>query len=195
MRIEGKNVVMNIAGAAVLAFGLYNIHSISGVTEGGALGLALLNEHWLGISPAVTNIVLAVICYVLGFAEFGKEFLVYSAVSAGGFSLFYALFERFPRVYPGIAQMPFAAAVTGALFVGAGVGICVKYGGAPSADDALAMSLSRIMKVPIQRVYLVSDLTVLALSLSYIPVRRIAWSLLTVFLSGQLIGIISRKKN
>ena len=36
-----------------------------------------------------------------------------------------------------------------------------------------------------------SDLTVLLLSLSYIPLGRIAYSLLTVILSGQLIGLVA----
>ncbi len=36
--------------------------------------------------------------------------------------------------------------------------------------------------------YLISDLSVLALSLSYIPLSRIVYSLLTVVLSGQIIG-------
>lgn len=184
---------MNALGGAVLAFGLYNVHSVSGVTEGGALGLALLFDHWLRISPALTNLIISVVCYAMGFAAFGKSFLVYSGAAAGSFSLSYAVLERFPRVFPGIAEMPLAAAVIGALFVGAGAGLCVGYGGAPNADDALAMSLSKRLKVSVQRVYLVSDITVLLLSLSYIPLKRIAWSLLTVFLSGQLIGIISKK--
>ena len=47
-------------------------------------------------------------------------------------------------------------------------------------------------KIPIQWIYLVSDLTVLLLSLSYIPIRRIAYSLLTVVLSGQIIGILQK---
>jgi hypothetical protein len=51
------------------------------------------------------------------------------------------------------------------------------------------MGLSRILKTRIQWIYLASDLTVLLLSLSYIPLRRILYSLLTVVLSGQLIGL------
>jgi uncharacterized membrane-anchored protein YitT (DUF2179 family) len=50
------------------------------------------------------------------------------------------------------------------------------------------MSISHAAHIPIERVYLVSDLTVLGLSLSYIPWTRIAYSLLTVILSGQIIG-------
>lgn len=54
------------------------------------------------------------------------------------------------------------------------------------------MSLSRITRLPIQWVYLLSDLIVLGLSLCYIPLGKIAYSLLTVILSGQLIGIVER---
>ena len=51
------------------------------------------------------------------------------------------------------------------------------------------MGMSRILRTRIQWIYLASDLTVLLLSLSYIPLRRILYSLLTVVLSGQLIGL------
>ena len=80
------------------------------------------------------------------------------------------------------------------MFVGVGVGICVRVGGAPGGDDALSMSLSKLTKKDIQWIYLFSDLIVLGLSLTYIPLRRILYSLLTVILSGQIIGWISKKR-
>ena len=91
--------------------------------------------------------------------------------------------------------MPLLAAAVGALFVGVGVGLCVRSGGAPTGDDALAMGLSARFRIPIERVYLITDLTVLALSLSYLPLARIGCSLLTVTLSGKLIGLIQRWGN
>ena len=56
------------------------------------------------------------------------------------------------------------------------------------------MSISKVSHVDIQWVYLLSDLTVLAMSLSYISLERIAYSLLTVILSGQLIGVMQKIK-
>lgn len=181
---------MTLLGSAILAFGLYNIHSLSGVTEGGALGLTLLLDHWFRISPALSGLVINILCYLLGWRTLGKSFVSYSILATGGFSLFFAVFEQFPPLFPEIAEYPLAAAVLGAVFVGVGVGLCVRNGGAPTGDDALAMSLSRVFHAPIQWVYLISDLVVLALSLTYIPLRRIGYSLLTVVLSGQLIGLI-----
>ena len=48
-----KKVLLCVAGSAILAFGLYNIHALSGVTEGGVLGLTLLLNYWLDLSPAI----------------------------------------------------------------------------------------------------------------------------------------------
>lgn len=183
---------MIVLGSAILAFGLYNVHSISGVTEGGVLGLTLLLEHWFGISPSISGLVLNGACYVLGLTLLGKEFILYSIIAGGGFSLFYAIFERFPPLWPQIAQMPLAASVAGAAFVGVGVGLCIRANAAPTGDDSLALSLSHHFKIGIQWVYLLGDLIVLALSLTYIPFSKIIYSLLTVVLSGQLIGLIQK---
>lgn len=176
----------------MLAFGLYNIHSLSGVTEGGILGMTLLLQHWFNMSPAVSGFIMNSACYIFGFRVLGRKFILYSAVSGVSFSAFYALFELFPHVYPEIAEMPLAAAISGALFVGTGVGLCVRAGGAPSGDDALAMGIGKASGIDIRFVYLFSDLAVLLLSLTYIDIKRIFYSLLTVVLSGQLIGFVSK---
>lgn len=183
-----------LLGSAILAFGLYNIHALSQVTEGGGLGLTLLLHHWFDISPAVSGFVFNALCYILGFRVMGRDFIFYSTVSAVGFSGVYAVCEQFPPIWPEIANHPLLAAVLGALFVGVGCGLCVRVGAAPAGDDALAMSLSRLLHVKIQWVYLVSDLVVLGLSISYIPLTRIAYSLLTVILSGQIVGFIETYK-
>ena len=188
--LKPKNCLMALLGSAILAFGLYNIHSISNVTEGGVLGLTLLLQNWLGISPSISGLVLNAACYLLGLSTLGRDFIGYSIVAGGGFSAFYAVCELFPPIWPGIAEMPLLAALAGAAFVGVGVGISVRAGGAPGGDDALAMSVSKLTGVGIQWVYLLSDLIVLGLSLSYIPIRRIVYSLVTVIVSGQLIGVV-----
>lgn len=189
---DRRKIALSVLGGGVLAFGLYNVHSVSGVTEGGTLGLTLWLQNWLGISPARTSLVLNGCCYVLGIRTLGRQFLIFSVLSAGSFSATYAVLEQFPRLWPELARMPVLAAFLGALFVGVGVGLCVRAGGAPTGDDALAMSLSTRFRLPIERVYLVTDLTVLILSLSYLSLGRIACSLVTVMLSGKLIGIVQR---
>jgi len=192
LRISLRACLLALLGSAILAFGLYNVHAFSAVTEGGVLGMTLLLHHFFDISPALSGLLLNAACYLFGFKTLGAGFIFYSIVAGGGFSLFYAIFEQFPPLWPQLAQMPFAAAIIGAAFVGVGVGLSVRAGGAPGGDDALAMSIGKMLSWPIERVYLITDLTVLALSVSYLPPANLICSLLTVILSGQLVGLIQR---
>ena len=179
-------------GTAILSFGLYNVHSQSGITEGGILGATLLIQHWFHISPAVTELLLDLICYGLGLRFLGREFLKYSLIATCCFSAFYAVYEQFPPLLPDLSGNPLLAAVAGAIFVGIGVGLVVRVGVAACGDDALALVLSKLTRQPITRSYLITDLTVLLLSLSYIPLQQIAYSLVTVMLSSFIIGKIEK---
>ena len=191
-KLKLSNCTVIVLASIFQAFGIYNVHALSNVTEGGVLGATLLIQHWFHISPAISALVLNVACYALGWKTLGRSFIAYSAVSILSYSAGYAFFEQFPPVFPEITNYPLLAALAGALFIGIGAGLCVKCGGATAGDDALAMSFSHILRCPIERIYLVSALLVLMLSLSYIPFRRIAYSLLTVVLSGQIIGLIQK---
>jgi len=114
------------------------------------------------------------------------------SLATAAFSLAYAIFEQFPPLWPQLADMPLVACIIGAVFVGIGAGLTVRIGGASSGDDALAMSLSHLTRIEIQWIYLITDLVVLGLSLTYIPLERIVFSLITVVLSGQIIGFIQK---
>lgn len=191
-KLKISNCLVLLIGSVIQAIGIYNIHSLSNVTEGGVLGLTLLLQHWFSVSPAISSLLLNLACYAIGWRTLGKQFIGYSLVSICIYSASYGLLEQFPPLWPEIAMYPFLAAIAGALFIGVGAGLCVRAGGATAGDDALAMSFSHLFHWPIQRIYLISDLTVLLLSLSYIPLQRIAYSLLTVVLSGQIIGLIQK---
>lgn len=187
-----RSCVIVCLSSTFLAFGLYHVHSQSGITEGGVLGLTLLLHHWFHISPSISGFLLNTACYLMGWKLLGKNFILYSMVSAGSFSAAYRVFEQFDPLWPQLADMPLLAAILGACFVGIGAGVCVRIGGATGGDDALSMSLAHLTHIDIQWIYLFCDIVVLALSLSYIPPQRLIYSLLTVVLSGQIIGLIQK---
>lgn len=187
-------IALALLGAFIQAVGLCNIHAFADVTEGGVLGATLLIDHWLHISPAASAFVLNALCYLIGWRTLGKGFLAYSALCGAAYSVFYALLEPFAPLWPGLIASPLWSAVAGAAFIGVGAGLCVRMGGAPGGDDALAMALSKLTGLGVQWIYLFTDALVLGLSLSYIPLTKLAYSLLTVVLSGQIIGLIQKIK-
>lgn len=185
-----SRAALTLLGSAVLAFALSSIHRYSEISEGGILGLALLLDHHFSVTPALSVLVLSVLCYLLGWQMLGGRFLLLSALATGAFSVFYALFSLLPPFLSGLAAIPPLAAITGGVLVGLGCGLTVRAGGAPTGDDALAMALSSRLGLDLRTVYLLSDLTVLSLSLTYIPAGKILWSLVTVLISGQVVGLL-----
>lgn len=192
-----RRVLYILLGTAICSFGIYNIHRQTGVTEGGVLGMILLLNHWFNISSSVLSVSLDILCYVLTSRRLGLRFLIVSGFSSICLSLFFRIWESFPPVLPNFYDKPLLAAILGALFIGVGVGIVIRNGGSCGGDDALALFISSTTGWRLSRSYLIADLTVLTLSLSYIPFIRIFYSLITVTLSSVIIDFIqgSNKKN
>lgn len=183
-----------LLGAAVLSFGLFNVHSQSQITEGGILGLTLFLNHWTGISPGVFSFVLDLTCYAAGWKFLGTAFLKNAFFSTCCYALLYRFWEFTGPLLPSFSNRPLIAAVLGGLFVGVGVGLIVRRGGASGGDDALALIIRRFTGVKLSRAYFFMDFTVLMLSLSYIPVQKIFFSLITVTLSSAVIdGIVGKR--
>ena len=182
-----KKVLVIVLGAAIYTFGIHNIHQRTAITEGGIIGLMLLIEHWFSISPAYITPVLDFLCYLLAFRFLGGGFIRDSIIATLAVSGWYKVWEQFPPMLPDLSAHPLAAALAGALFVGVGVGLIIRQGGSGSGDDALALTISHVTGWRLSGAYLFTDLTVLALSLSYIPFQRILFSLITVTVSSFLI--------
>lgn len=187
-----KHILIVLLGSCILAFGMYNIHDQAKITEGGVLGLILLFQAWLHISPSIIGPVLDGLCYLIGWKVLGNRFLKNAILASCGFSVFYAIFERIGPVFGSFIHIPIVASLLGACFVGVGVGLVVKEGGACGGDDAIALTFSKLLKCRISQVYFVTDLTVLLLSLTYIPFINIFYSLISVMLSSYIIEKIQQ---
>ncbi len=185
-----RRVATVALGCGILTFGMHNIHQVVGITEGGVLGGILLLNHWFGVDASLASPLLDAVCYVMGFFVLGAGFLGWSAVSSVFLSLFYALWERLPHLLPDLSAYPLVAAIAGGLFVGVGAGLVVRCNASAGGDDALALSIHKLTGLKLARCYLFTDLTVLLLSLSYIPLTKIVFSLVTVFVSSPLIDFV-----
>ncbi len=189
-----KKILFIVLGAMISTFGIYNIHERVNISEGGIIGLMLLIEHWLKISPAYITPILDIGCYLLAYKYLGGNFIKTSIISTLITSLFYKFWELFPPLLPDLSTYPLLASILGGIFVGIGVGLIVRQGGSAGGDDALALTLSNVFCWRLSFCYLFSDLTVLFLSLTYIPIRQIIYSLITVNVSSYLIDYIKSYK-
>lgn len=178
-------------GIAIATFGVYNIHAQAGITEGGVIGAILLLNHWFDIPASIASPVLDAICMLLALKVLGVRFLGWSVYAGVVGSLCYRLWESIPYMLPNLSNVPLIAALAGGVFVGVGVGLVVRQGSSSGGDDALALSIARLTGWRVAHCYLVTDLSVLVLSLSYVAPVQIACSLVAVLISSFLIDHIS----
>lgn len=192
--ITVKKIFIIMIGAAILSFGIHNIHQRVNVTEGGVIGLMLFIEHWMKISPSFITPLLDGVCYLIAFKMLGFNFIKLSVISTAFISLFYKLWESLPFMLPNVIDTPLLAAVIGGLFVGVGVGLIVRQGGSSGGDDALALAISKRFKWNLAHSYMFTDFVVLFISLSYIPIVNVLVSLVTVTISSNVIDWIKDVK-
>lgn len=189
-----KSIFLILLGAMICSFGIHNIHQRTNITEGGVIGFMLLLEHWLKLSPAYITPVLDIVCYAFAYKFLGGNFIKISVISTLSVSGFYKIWELFPPMLPDMSAYPLLAALLGGVFVGVGVGLIVRQGGSSGGDDALALAISYKLHWRLSRAYLFTDVVVLMLSLTYIPLLRIVYSLITVTVSSHIIDWIKEFK-
>lgn len=192
-----KNKVVEILcivfGSIIVSFAVCNIHSKIQLTEGGQIGIELLLQHWLNISPAYSSVFIDLLLYVLGFIILNKKFRVNAIIGTLTYSISFFIFERIELSLPLLNNL-LLSSIIGGILVGIGCGIVVKHMGSCGGDDSLALILNKLLKLPLFICYFVVDLIVITISISYINARLIPYSILTSLISSLLIDIISRKK-
>ncbi|WP_243446377.1 YitT family protein [Romboutsia weinsteinii] len=183
-----------IIGSIILAFGVYNFYYVNNITEGGVLGLLLLLKNLFDIQPSIANIIIDGSLLLLGYRFFGKKFFIYSVIASISFSLFYKVFESIGPIFPKFDSM-FIVTILAGLTVGSGVGIIIKAGCAAGGDDALALVIAKTTSLNVGRVYLLTDIMVLLLSLLYLSIFDVFYSLIAVSISGKVIDFIYYHNN
>ncbi len=194
LKLSKRGFLNIILGAIVMAFTIVNVHDPAQITEGGILGLALLSYKVLGFNPSIVTLILDFICFGLALSVFGRNFLKKTAVASLAFSISYKLFMLMGPIMPSLYNYPLIAAIIGGIGIGIGCGFVVIQNCASGGDDALVFILSKKFSIGIAKAYLITDITVLALSLSYIPITRLIFSVVTTVVSSVLIGQFEVKK-
>lgn len=189
-----KTLGIIFLGSSILAFGFYNFYYLNNITEGGVLGLLLLLKNLFNIEPSIANIIIDGLLLLLGYKFFGKKFFIYSVFASLSFSFMYDWFESVGPIFPQIDSMLISTMCAG-VSVGIGVGIIVNAGAAAGGDDALALVISKMTSLHVGQVYLLSDISVLLLSLLYLSAFDVFYSLIAVTISGKVIDYIYYHNN
>ncbi len=176
-----------LIGSFILAFSYYHINFQNNLAEGSFVGLALLSKYAFDISPALTMLLLDIPIIIIALFVKGRTFIFYTAIGATSLSVFYELFELLsPLIFDFSDNMLFAAILSG-MMTGFGAGIVLRFGGTTGGDDILSLFISRLSGLSVGTIFIIFDVIVLLLSLLYLPVAEVLYTILAVAIAGKMI--------
>ncbi|MBD2869684.1 YitT family protein [Paenibacillus arenilitoris] len=193
--IEQSRIVFPILiGTAIYAFGLHYFVIPNQLMEGGATGIAVLLNYAAGWPLSITTLLLNVPLFLIGWKALGRGQMMYTLLGIVSLSAFLALMERL--IETGLL-VPFRstqdymlAALYAGVSLGTGLGIVFRFGGTTGGVDIVARIVARSRGISMGQIILTLDAVIIGASLFYIPMSKVLYTLVTVFIASKLIDFI-----
>jgi uncharacterized membrane-anchored protein YitT (DUF2179 family) len=139
----------------------------NGLASGGLTGLCTIIQYGIGIPIGITYPVINILLLILGFLCLGKAFGFKTIYVIALTSILFDVLPQFPRLEV-LMEEKFLVALVGAFMESIGIGLVLLRGGSTGGTDIVAMILNKYWPISPGKVYLYSDIFIVA-SLLLIP--------------------------
>jgi uncharacterized membrane-anchored protein YitT (DUF2179 family) len=188
--LKFKNIFFILLGAAIFSFGLVHFNMQNNLAEGGFTGITLLLYFVFGWSPSITNLLLNLPLFFLGWKLLGRSVFIYTIIGTVGVSVFLGIFQKYQIEMP-LYEDLFLAALFAGVFIGIGLGIIFRYGGTTGGVDIIARLAQKYFGWTMGRTMFMFDFGVITLSLiTYLNYREAMYTLVVVFVGARVIDFM-----
>lgn len=186
-------IIPILIGTAIYAFGLQYFVIPNLLMEGGVTGIGVLLNYAAGWPLSVTTLVLNIPLFLLGWRTLGKSQMLYTIIGTVSLSMFLALMESLIRhgwLVPFKSTNDYMlVALYAGVSLGAGLGIVFRFGGTTGGVDIVARILSR-RGYSMGQIILTFDAIIIGVSMIYISLEKVLYTLVVVFVASKLIDFI-----
>ncbi|OJG97978.1 YitT family protein [Enterococcus termitis] len=188
-RFYVKDVLLILAGTCLYAFGLVTFNIANDLAEGGVTGITLILRALFQIDPAYSTLIINIPLILIGGKVLGKHSFYYTILGTVSLSVFLWLWQRFP-IEVNLDHDLLIASLLAGLAAGIGSGFVYRVGGTTGGTDVIARILEKHYGVSMGRSLLIFDILVLVLSLSYIDVKRMMYTLIVSFVFSRVVDSV-----
>ena len=189
VKFHPLNFLMIALGTATYAFGFVNFNMVNHLAEGGVSGITLIFHALFKINPAYTQILLNIPLFILGVKIFGKRGMIYTIHGTVCLSIFIWLFQRMSMSID-LAHDTLIAALLAGIFAGIGGGIVFRFGGTTGGGDIIGRYFEQKKGFALDQTLFVFDILVLTLSLSYIDIQHMMYTVIASFVFSQVVAVV-----
>nr|WP_311318543.1 YitT family protein [Levilactobacillus brevis] len=174
-------------GYAMFAFGLVFFNIANHLADGGISGITLIFRALFHIDPAYSTILINVPLIIIGWRFLGRQSLIYTIYGTGMLSLCLWVWQRVPLTIALHGDLLLSALGAG-IIGGFGSGLLYRYGGTTGGTDIIARIFERFRGVPMGRTLLYLDVVVLLISLVYIDIQHMAYTLIYSYVFARIVN-------
>ncbi|MDM5046382.1 YitT family protein [Levilactobacillus brevis] len=174
-------------GCAMFAFGLVFFNIANHLADGGISGITLIFRALFHIDPAYSTILINVPLIIIGWRFLGRQSLIYTIYGTGMLSLCLWVWQRVPLTIALHGDLLISALGAG-IIGGFGSGLLYRYGGTTGGTDIIARIFERFRGVPMGRTLLYLDVVVLLISLVYIDIQHMAYTLIYSYVFARIVN-------
>lgn len=187
-RISIKDVIMIAIGTGLYGWGLINVNIPNRLAEGGISGITLILKALFNWNPAYTTFILNIPLLFIGYRILGRRALIYTIWGITSLSIWLYIWQVFPTP-PALNQDMLIAGLIAGIVAGAGLGIVFRFGGTSGGTDVVARIMEQKFGIQIGRTMFALDAVVLLLSLAYIDIVHMMYTLIASFVFTQVLAL------
>lgn len=187
-RISIKDVIMIAIGTGLYGWGLINVNIPNRLAEGGISGITLILKALFNWNPAYTTFILNIPLLFIGYRILGRRALIYTIWGITSLSIWLYIWQVFPTP-PALNQDMLIAGLIAGIVAGAGLGIVFRFGGTSGGTDVVARIMEQKFGIQIGRTMFALDAVVLLLSLVYIDIVHMMYTLIASFVFTQVLAL------
>ncbi|WP_438351241.1 YitT family protein [Paenibacillus sp. FA6] len=189
-----KMAVPIIMGTAIYAFGLLYFIIPNQLMEGGVTGITILLHYAFQIPPSLSTLILNVPLFILGWIILGKKQMLYTGIGIVSLTFFLWFFEKIIEIgliSPFVTQYDYIlVSLYAGVTLGGGLGIVFRFGGTTGGSDIIARICSRKFGWSMGQVILALDVIIIGASLFFIPIEKILYTFVAVYIASRVIDFI-----
>ncbi len=190
-RITIKDIIMIALGTGIYAWGLININIPNELAEGGISGITLILRALFNWNPAYTNLILNIPLIIIGYRILGRRSLIYTLWGIATLSFWLYVWQAFPTP-PALHHDMLISGLLAGLLAGFGLGLVFRFGGTSGGTDVVARILEQKFGIQIGRSMFILDAMVLLLSLVYVDLVNMMYTLIASFVFAQVVGVVQQ---
>ena len=188
-KVHVLHLLVILLGTGIYAFGFVAFNMANHLAQGGVAGLSLIGYALWHIDPSYIQLLLNIPLLILGYRFLGRRTFIYTIWGILSLAVWIWIMQRVHFTI-NIEHDNLIAALLAGVFAGTGVGLVFRFGGTTGGTDILAKLFQLKKGIPVGRTLFLFDSFVLALSLTYIDLKQMMYTLIASFIAMQMINLI-----